>query len=144
MSNISRRELVQSLIAGAAAVGIADTVPARTALSEPMAQAPSVVAYKIKERFQSIPFESQQLHGLFADRIRTNLESRLLQINEVAFLKGYVLPRVPVESFEGEHAGMFLDAASNVLRYDKDARLKMLADRIAAALLAIQGSDGYL
>jgi hypothetical protein len=144
MSNISRRELVQGLFAGAAAIGLADGVPARAGLSGPPAQARPVVGYKIKERFQSIPFERQQLRGLFADRIRVNLEARLLQVNEVALLQGYVLPRVPVESWEGEHAGMFLDAASNVLRYTQDARLKALADRIAAALLAIQEPDGYL
>lgn len=140
MTDLSRREMIQGLTAGAAAsaaIGVGGVAHASPAPLSPDLN-------KIKARFKSFSFASQKIGGMFADRMDTNIESRLLQVDEGAILKGYVNPRVPVEGFAGEHGGMFLDAASNVLQHHDDERLKAIADRVAAVLLASQGPDGYL
>lgn len=146
MDTISRRAVIQSLAATAIpkAIWTAGAASATSVPSESSRPTNPPVIEQIRERFRSFPFESQQIGGVFAERMRTNLEARLLEVDEADILKGYVFPRVPVESFAGEHAGMFLDAAANVLRSTGSTRLKALADHTAAALLATQGSDGYL
>ena len=144
MSNISRRKILKGFVL--AAIPMVTGVKAQ-GLKNSSARA-FVTNYKIVEKIpeclQSLPFESQQIGGIFADRMRTNVESRLLRVDEVALLKGYVYPRANVSGFAGEHTGMFLDAASNVLEYSNDARMKALADRMATTLLSAQESDGYL
>jgi hypothetical protein len=40
----------------------------------------------VLERYTSLPFEAQQLGGIFADRMRVNVEGRLIHIDEHAFV----------------------------------------------------------
>ncbi|HEY2339882.1 MAG TPA: beta-L-arabinofuranosidase domain-containing protein, partial [Steroidobacteraceae bacterium] len=95
----------------------------------------------------SLPFESQELSGPLAERMRINVEGRLLRIDADACLAGFVR-RDTAGSFDsawvGEHAGKFLDAACNALRYREDDRLRRIAERMARALIASQEPDGYL
>jgi DUF1680 family protein len=101
----------------------------------------------VPERYQSLPFESQQLSGILADRMRVNVEGRLLHIDEPAFLSPFA-HRNGEGNFDaawaGEHAGKFLDAACNALQYSDHAELRRMAARIAKTLMAGQGQDGYL
>lgn len=142
MLKISRREAIQSLAMTAVAGVVAETSANPAPL--PKSGHKEAITERIQERVRAIPLESQQIGGMLADRMRTNLEARLLKVDEFTILKGYAVPRVPVESYAGEHAGMFLDAAANALRYSGSPALKALADRVAAALLDTQGADGYL
>ena len=148
MSVISRRELLQ-IAAGVAAAGAtrapaqADTpgIVVRPARVEPL------VAEQVPERFASLAFETQELGGLFAARMGTNVEGRLLQIDEQAFLAAFV-HRDHAGEFDGawvgEHAGKFLDAACNALRYRDQSDLRSSADRVARTLISSQEPDGYL
>lgn len=101
---------------------------------------------RIPEKFHPIPFEAQTLSGLFAERMTTNVEKRLLEINEAALLSGFVnrTQAGDATSFNGEHAGKFLDAACNALRFRDNARLRPIMDRVTQGLIDSQERDGYL
>ena len=113
----------------------------------PVQRPEPLVCERVPERYRSIPFEAQQLGGIFAERMRVNVEGRLLHIDEHAFLSPFA-HRAGEGNFDaawaGEHAGKFLDAACNALRYSDHAELRRTAGRIAKALMASQGQDGYL
>lgn len=117
-----------------------------------MKGAAPVVPEKVAERFQSLPFESQQIGGLLAERMKVNVEKELLSIDEAAYLSGFIQrPKKPISgdlppgaSWVGEHMGKWLDAACNALRYSDNADLQRLADRMAAVLIGTQEPDGYL
>jgi len=148
MERLSRRELMR--IAAAAA-----TLPwagaAATNAPQPTANrrhAPKfAVAEQVPEVFVSAPFESQQLGGLLAERMRSNVQGRLLRVDTEACLAGFVR-RNTAGSFDtawlGEHAGKFLDAACNALRYGEDERLRQMVEHMARTLIASQEPDGYL
>lgn len=145
MNTLSRREVLHILAAAAA-------VRAVQATSDNAGAAP-VVAEKIRERYQALPFESQHLGGLLAERMQVNVERALLRIDETAYLAGFVnrpVKAVPEDhpalgaAWVGEHVGKWLDAASNALRYSPNVPLRELADRTASALIATQAPDGYL
>ena len=97
----------------------------------------------VTDRFVSVPFEQQKIGGLLGERMRINLEKRLLAIEEDAVLAGF-RKRPGVQEWIGEHVGKYLDAAVSTYRFTHDARLKTQMDRIALALIATQKADGYL
>jgi DUF1680 family protein len=102
-----------------------------------------VVKDRIADRFVPAAYETQRIEGLLGERMRVNLEGRLLHVDEPRLLKGFQQP--PGEQdWIGEHAGKYLDAACNTWRFTHDPRLKTQMDRIAAALMKTQLSDGYL
>jgi uncharacterized protein len=112
---------------------------ARPAAAEPQPKVKDVVA----DRFVSAPFENQKIGGLLGERMRINLEKRLLAIEEDAVLAGF-RKRPGEEEWIGEHVGKYLDAAVSTYRFTHDARLKAQMDRIALALIATQKDGGYL
>jgi len=98
---------------------------------------------KVRDRFTPAPLDRQQIGGLLGERLRIGLDALLVRLNEPALLEPFQQrpgsgPRV------GEHAGKLLDAGSAVWAYSGDERLKAALDRVAAALIAAQGPDGYL
>ncbi len=107
--------------------------------AEPQPKAREAVA----DRFVSAPFENQEIGGLLGERMRINLEKRLLAIEEDAVLAGF-RKRPGGQEWIGEHVGKYLDAAVSTYRFTHDARLKVEIDRIALALIATQKDDGYL
>src|SRR5882724_8490617 len=144
MGTISRRELVQIMAAAAAVPGVGAPAARAATVHRPRRPEP-VVAERVRELFTSLPFESQELRGLFADRMQTNVESRLLHIDERACLSGFV-HRDSAGNFDGawvgEHAGKFLDAACNAVRYREHAGLRHIMERMVKALIASQEPDG--
>ena len=146
MGTISRRELVQIMAAAAAVPGVGAPAARVATVHRPRRPEP-VVAEQVRELFTSLPFESQELRGLFADRMQTNVEGRLLHIDESACLSSFV-HRDSAGNFDGawvgEHAGKFLDAACNAVRYREHAGLRHIMERMAKALIASQEPDGYL
>jgi DUF1680 family protein len=143
MSTISRRELMQIMAAVAGAAAPA----ARAMVTRGLPRPEPVIAERVPEQFTPLPFESQELDGLLADRMHSNVKGRLLHIDEQACLSGFV-QRDGGANFDGawvgEHAGKFLDAACNAVRYREDAGLRNIMERMAKALLASQEPDGYL
>ncbi len=97
----------------------------------------------VTDVFVPAPFESQKISGLLGERMRVNLEKRLLAIEEQQVLAGF-RQRPGVQDWIGEHVGKYLDAAANTWRFTHDPRLREQMDRIAVALMACQKADGYL
>lgn len=97
----------------------------------------------VQDVFVPAPYETQKVFGLLGDRMRINLEKRLLAIEEDQILAGF-RRRPGVQDWIGEHAGKYLDAAANTWRFTYDPRLREQMDRIALALIACQKDDGYL
>jgi DUF1680 family protein len=97
----------------------------------------------VQDRFVPAPYETQKISGLLGERMRINLEKRLLAIEEQQVLAGF-RQRPGAQEWIGEHAGKYLDAAANTWRFTHDPRLREQMDRIALALIACQKEDGYL
>lgn len=97
----------------------------------------------VPRRFEPAPLGTQRLEGLLGQRMKTNLEGRLLRVDEAALLDGF-RHRPGKQEWIGEHVGKFLDAAARVWLNTRDSRLKTLMDRVAHELVATQGPDGYL
>jgi DUF1680 family protein len=98
---------------------------------------------KVADVFVSAPFAAQHIDGMLGERMRVNLEGRLLNVDEKAILDCF-RHRPGNHPWAGEHAGKFLDAAANAWLYTKDERVKTLMDRVARELIATQLPDGYL
>ena len=113
MGRISRREVLQ-LAATVAATGggVAVRADSGREAANPPRRPKFVVAERVPERCTSLPFEAQELHGLFAERMRINVEGRLLHIDEQTFLSAFT-HRNGTGDFDGawvgEHAGKFLE-----------------------------------
>ena len=120
------------------------TIAAAALLVVPAWAAPApVVADKIRDQFVPAPFDRQHIEGLLGERMRVNLEGRLLHVDEKALIDCFQHRPGP-QAWSGEHAGKFLHAAANAWLYTGDDRLKQLMDRIARNLIAAQLPDGYL
>ncbi len=124
-------------------------LPALLTFSIAFAAAPASAAPQpkvpdaVQDRFVPVPFETQAVTGLLGERMRINLERRLLAIEEDAVLAGF-RQRPGAQEWIGEHIGKYLDAAANTWRFTHDPRLKAQMDRMALALIACQKDDGYL
>lgn len=119
------RVLLLGLIPGSAAVG-------------------GVVENKVPDRYTPVAYDQQHITaGLLADRMKVNLEQRLLKVDEKALVDGFI-HRPGSHAWIGEHAGKFLHAAAATYAYTHDERLKALMDRIANTLIDAQLPDGYL
>ena len=101
------------------------------------------VAPAVADKFVPAPYTAQRIDGLLGERMRVNLEGRLLNVDEPQILDCF-RHRPGKQAWSGEHAGKFLDAAANAWLYTKDERLKTLMDRVAKELIATQLPDGYL
>ena len=102
-----------------------------------------VVKDAVQDRFVLAAFDQQKIDGLIGERMRVNLEGRLLHIDEKGLLEGFQ-QRPGKQVWIGEHAGKFLHAACDTWLYTHDSRLKTLMDRMARGLIAEQLADGYL
>src|ERR1022692_1045969 len=98
---------------------------------------------KAPDRFTSAALGSQHIEGVLGERMRVNLEGRLLHVDEKSLIDCFEHRPGP-QDWAGEHAGKFLHAAANTWLYTDDPRLKTLMDRIARELIATQLPDGYL
>jgi len=112
------------------------------ALAAPPAVKPAV-ADQIADRFTPAAFETQKIEGILGDRMRVNLERRLLRVDEAGILDCF-RQRPGKQEWAGEHAGKFLNAAVNTWLYSADDRLRPLMDRVTRTLVAAQLPDGYL
>lgn len=87
--------------------------------------------------------QSNHIGGYIGNRYDKNLENRLLKVDEVGLLDGFV-NRPGKHRWIGEHIGKYLEAAANTWGITKDARLKTQMDRMAQRLMSAQKPDGYL
>lgn len=105
--------------------------------------AAQTVTDRVTDQFVPASYSAQHIEGILGDRMRVNLEGRLLNVDEKEILDCF-RHRPGKQAWAGEHAGKFLDAAANAWLYTKDERLKTLMDRVARELIATQLPDGYL
>lgn len=97
----------------------------------------------VRDRFEPARFEDQQIGGFLGERMRVNLERRLLQIEEQTLLEGFQT-RPGKHPWIGEHIGKYLHAAANTWRLTKNEALRAQMTRMALALIETQKEDGYL
>jgi DUF1680 family protein len=98
---------------------------------------------KIADVYEPGKLGDVKIGGMLGERMRVNLEGRLLKVDEGAILGGYQ-KRPGTHPWIGEHVGKFLHAGVNTWLYSKDARLKEKIDRVAQELMKCQMEDGYL
>lgn len=84
-----------------------------------------------------------QLAGYVGERMRVNLEQRLLTLNLPSILEPYQ-HRPGKQTWIGEHVGKFIHAAGLSWQYTGNPRLKARLDSAARLLMATQLPDGYL
>lgn len=97
----------------------------------------------VRDRFEPARFEDQVIGGFLGERIRINLERRLLNIEEQTLLEGFQ-SRPGKHPWIGEHIGKYLHAGANTWRLTKNEALRAQMTRMALALIATQKDDGYL
>jgi hypothetical protein len=102
-----------------------------------------VVPDKVPDQFTPAAYNGQRIEGILGERMRVNLEGRLLHVDEKALIDCFEHRPGP-QDWAGEHAGKFLHAAANAWLYTDDPRIKVLMDRIARELISTQLPDGYL
>jgi uncharacterized protein len=100
-----------------------------------------VIADKITDKLT--PCDGVTLTGMLDDRMRINLEKRLLAIDSATLLSGFE-HRPGAQVWIGEHVGKFLFTASNVWRYTHDPRLMALAQAMEKTYIGTQLPNGYL
>lgn len=115
---------------------------ALNAFAAPQYKSP-VVPDRVGDRFVPAPYDSQRIGGILGERMRVNLEGRLLHVDEKGIIECFQ-HRPGQQDWADEHAGKFLHAAVNTWLYTRDDRVKTLMDRVARELIATQLPDGYL
>jgi len=102
-----------------------------------------LVENKIKNSYTSVPFQNQKQYGYLGKRMNQNLVERLMKLDEVGTLDGY-LERPGHHPWAGEHIGKYLETACNVWKNTGDEKLKTQVDRLMYQLVNSQLADGYL
>ena len=103
-----------------------------------------VVVNKIPDQFVAPVYRGDAtLTGYVGDRMRINLEHRLLTLNLPSILEPYQ-HRPGKQTWIGEHVGKFIHAAGLTWQYTGNPRLKARMDSAASLLMATQLPDGYL
>jgi uncharacterized protein len=113
------------------------------ALAEPINPVPEKTSCAVKDRqdFQ-IP-NRVQLTGWMGTRISANESNRLVHLDPMRLLEGYQT-RPGRQSWDGEHVGKWLHAATLAWVYTGDPALREKLDVTVAGLCRCQLEDGYL
>jgi len=101
------------------------------------------IAPMIPDRQDFIIPDRVRLTGWIGERIRGNEARRLALIDPARLLEGY-RHRPGRQSWDGEHVGKWLHAATLAWVYTGDPALRAKLDATATALAACQLEDGYL
>ena len=123
---------------------MAQSQTVRTAVQGQSIMPKPVVSDKIPDRFVAPAYRGDaSLDGYVGERMRINLEQRLLTLNLPSILDPY-LHRPGKQTWIGEHVGKFIHAAGLTWQYTGNARLKARMDSAARVLISTQLPDGYL
>jgi uncharacterized protein len=106
-------------------------------------QAAQQTPQQIVDKFALVDPGVVQLKNFLGERSHKNDRARLRIQAEAELLDG-LRSRPGQAPRAGEHAGMWLQAATLAQAFTKDGELKTKLDRVAAALIATQGEDGSL
>ena len=103
----------------------------------------AAVETKVAIAFEPADPAQTRFEGWIADRMRINVEKRLLRLDLDMILEPYV-NRPGKQWWAGEHVGKYLHAATHAWRFTGDGRLKDRLDSTARRLIDTQLPDGYL
>ena len=126
-----------------AVIGLMTAAFAVQSIAAPITPVPDKVPLAVpdKQDFQ-IP-DRVQLTGWLGTRIAANEANRLAKIDTSRLLEGY-RKRPGRQTWDGEHVGKWLHAATLAWVNTGDAALRAKLDETAAALCECQLEDGYL
>ncbi|HEX4770259.1 MAG TPA: beta-L-arabinofuranosidase domain-containing protein [Bryobacteraceae bacterium] len=89
-------------------------------------------------------FDEERVAGLFAERLRANIEGYLQRVDTAKLEKPFrERSSSALDPLSTEGAGLFLMAAAESYDYSDDPELKAVMDRVARGLIAAQEPDGY-
>lgn len=108
-----------------------------------IAPLPEKVLPAIPDRQDFQPPDRVQLTGWLGRRIQGNEANRLVKLEAARLLEGY-RKRPGRQSWDGEHVGKWLHAATLAWANTGDPALRAKLDYIAAELVKCQMDDGYL
>jgi DUF1680 family protein len=103
----------------------------------------AAVSNAVQDQFTPAAYGQTRVGGMLGERLKINLEGRLLHVDERRLLEGFQ-HRPGEQDWIGEHIGKYLHAGCNTWRNTHDERLKAQMDRMVRALIATQMPDGYL
>lgn len=109
----------------------------------PITPLPDKVAPAVPDRQDFITPDRVQLTGWVGSRIAGNETNRLVKIDPARLLEGY-RKRPGRQSWDGEHVGKWLHAATLAWVYTGDPALRTKLDATVVALAECQLEDGYL
>jgi len=112
-------------------------------LQAEVALVPEKVAPLVADRQDFLPPDLVSLSGWVGRRIEVNEANRLVQLDTDRLLEGY-RKRPGRQSYDGEHVGKWLHAATLAWVYTGDPALRKKLDFVAAELVKCQLPDGYL
>lgn len=102
-----------------------------------------VVNYVIPGKSVAFDLNNIHLSGYLGDRFNANIFERLLKIDEKGILECFY-HRPGTQTWVGDYAGKYLQAASRSWRNTGNEQLKTQMDRIVDILISSQDEDGYL
>jgi len=101
------------------------------------------VKNKVKDVFVPAEYGKTSYSGYLAERMKFNIDKRLITLNLEPILSGYE-HRPGVQTYIGEHVGKFLHASTYAWRFTGEDALKQRMDYAVSRLLPTQLPDGYL
>jgi len=104
---------------------------------------PEKVVPVVQDRQDMLVPDRVQMTGWIGRRIQVNEANRLVKLDAARLLEGY-RKRPGRQSWDGEHVGKWLHAATLAWAYTGDPKLREKLDYIAAELVKCQLPDGYL
>ena len=109
----------------------------------PIVPIPEKIVAAVPERQEAQVPDRVQLSGWIGQRVRANEANRLAKLDAARLLEGY-RKRPGRQSWDGEHVGKWLHAATLAWVNTGDPALREKLDYVAAELVKCQLADGYL
>jgi DUF1680 family protein len=116
---------------------------ATTALASEVSTLPDKHPGVVIDRQDSQIPDREHLSGMIGSRIQNSAMNRLLPMDVDRLLEGF-RKRPGRQTYDGEHVGKWLHAATLAWVYTGNAQLRAKIDNVAKELLACQLKDGYL
>lgn len=129
---------LRSRLAAVACLAVVATAPAST-----ISPLPDKVVPVVPDRQDCQTPDRVRLTGWVGTRIEANEANRLVKLDPARLLEGY-RKRPGRQSWDGEHVGKWLHAATLAWVNTGDPALRQKLDYVAAELVKCQLEDGYL
>ena len=141
VKNLSRRETMTHLAGFGAGLG------ASLGLANAAEAHISALGFKVQPKIDNavrlIPASQIRLQGWLGGRVSANAHNRLLNVDTVPLLAGYI-QKPGSHPWIGEHIGKWMHAATLAWANTGDPRLRTKLDEAVTQLIKAQEPDGYL